>query len=80
LSRPEKLDHPVSYSRLSDFGSFLNRNRTRATLEYLKVQDILRHGKGLKGNKEPIWRKSKAEAKVAKTRLSSFGYWSVWCS
>jgi hypothetical protein len=33
----------------------------------LKIQDVLRHGKGLKGIKELIWKKSKLEAEVAKT-------------
>jgi hypothetical protein len=37
----------------------------------------LRHGKGLKGIKEPRWKKSKPKAKVTKTKLSGFGYWSI---
>jgi hypothetical protein len=46
-------------------------------LEVLKIQDVMRHGKGLKGINEPIWKKSKPEAEVAKTELSDFGYQSI---
>jgi hypothetical protein len=38
----------------------------------LKIQGVLRHEKRLKGTKEPRWKKSKPEAKAAKTGLSSF--------
>jgi hypothetical protein len=44
----EKLDHPVSYSRLSCFGNFQNRNREGAKLENLKIKGVLRPGKILK--------------------------------
>jgi hypothetical protein len=50
---------------------------TSATLEDLKIQDILRHGKGLKSIKEPRCKKSKPEANVIKTELSDFVYWSI---
>jgi hypothetical protein len=73
----EKPDHPVSYSRLSGFGSFQSRNTIRATLKDLKIQDFLRHGKGIKSIKEPRWKESKPEDEVTKTRLSSFGYQSI---
>jgi hypothetical protein len=71
------LDHPVSYSRLFDFDSFQNRNNIWVLLEDLKIQDVLRYVKGLKGIKEPKWKKSKLEAKIVKTGLSSFGYRSI---
>jgi hypothetical protein len=77
FGKSRKLDHPVSYSGLSGFSSFQNRNRKWATLEDLKIQDVLRYGKGLKGIKELIWKKSKVEAEVAKTGLSIFGYRSI---
>jgi hypothetical protein len=50
---------------------------TWAILEDLKIQDVLRHEKGLKSIKEPIWKESKPEAEVAKIRLSSFEYRSI---
>jgi hypothetical protein len=77
LARLEKPDHPVSCSGLSDFGSFQNRNREFAKLKDLKIQDVLRHEKILKGIKESRWKKSKAKAKVTKSRLSNFGYRSI---
>jgi hypothetical protein len=46
-------------------------------LEDLKIQGFLRHEKILKGIKEPGWKKSKPKAKVAKIRLSGFGYQSI---
>jgi hypothetical protein len=72
-----KLGHPVSYFGLFDFGSFQNKNRIWATLKDLKIQDVLRHGKGIKSTKEPRWKKSKIEAEVAKTGLSGSGYRSI---
>jgi hypothetical protein len=74
LGRLEKLDHLISYSRLSGFGSFQNRNSEGAKLKDLKIQDVLRHGKLLKDIKKPIWKKSKPKAEVTKIRLSDFGY------
>jgi hypothetical protein len=38
----------------------------------LKIQDVLRHEKGLKGVKEPRWKKSKPEAEVIKTGLPEY--------
>jgi hypothetical protein len=73
----KKMDHLVSYSRLFDFSSFQNRNRTLAILKDLKIQEVLRHGKWLKSIKRPIWKKSKLEAEVTKTGLSGFGYRSI---
>jgi hypothetical protein len=77
LARQEKLDHPVSYSELSGFDSFQNRNKEGAKLEDLKIQGVLRHGKILKGIKEPRWKKSKTKAKITKIKLSGFGYRSI---
>jgi hypothetical protein len=72
LVRLKKLDHPVFDSGLSGSGSFQNRNREGPKLKDLKIQDILRHEKILKSEKEPIWRKSKPKAEVAKTKLPGF--------
>jgi hypothetical protein len=68
------LDYPVSHSRLSDFDSF--RAKVRKELN-LKIQDVLKQAKGLKGIKGPRYKKIKQETKVAKTRLSGFGYRSI---
>jgi hypothetical protein len=73
----KKLDHPVSCFGLSGFGSFQNRNREFAKLKDLKMQDVLRHGKILKGINESRWKKYKSKAKVTKSRLSNFGYRSI---
>jgi hypothetical protein len=43
----------------------------------LKIQGVLRHGKGLKGIKEPRWKKSKPKAEAAKSGPSDFGYQSI---
>jgi hypothetical protein len=77
LARLEKSDYPVSYSGLSDFSRFQNRNKEGAKLEDLKIQCVLSHEKLIKGIKEPIWKKSKPKAEVAKSGLSSFGYLSI---
>jgi hypothetical protein len=77
LARLEKPDHLVSYSRLSGFGGFQNRNREGAKPKDLKIQGVLRHGKILKGIKDPRWKKSKPKAEAAKTGLSGFGYRSI---
>jgi hypothetical protein len=56
-----KPDYSVSYSGLSSFDSFQNRNRIGATLEDLKIQEVLRHGEILKGAKmEEIHTKSQS--------------------
>jgi hypothetical protein len=44
-----------------------------ALLEDLKMQEVLRHGKGLKSIKKPTWKKFKLEVEVTKTKLSNFG-------
>jgi hypothetical protein len=44
----EKPDHPVSYSRLSGFSSFQNRNEEGAKLIDLKIQGVLMHEKNTK--------------------------------
>jgi hypothetical protein len=46
----------------------------------MKIQEVLRHGKGLKGMKRPRWKKFKLEAEGAKTRLPGLGYRSIWFS
>jgi hypothetical protein len=49
----------------------------RAKLEDLKIQGVLRHGKGLRSIKEARWKKSKPKTKAAKTELSDLGYRSI---
>jgi hypothetical protein len=50
---------------------------TRAKLEDLKIQSVLKHGKGLRSIKEPRWKKSKSKAKSTKIGLSGLGYRSI---
>jgi hypothetical protein len=78
LARLEKLDHPVSYSRVFGFGGFHNRDMEGAKLDDLKIQCVLRHEKKLKGIKEPRWKKSKPKTKAAKIGPSGFAYRSIW--
>jgi hypothetical protein len=73
LARLEKPNYPVSNSELSGFGSFQNRNREGVRLEDLKIKGILRLGKILKGDKEPMEKNFKPKAKIAKTGMSGFG-------
>jgi hypothetical protein len=77
LIRLEKLDYLVSYSGLSGFNSFQNRNNEGARLKDLKVKDVLRVGKILQGDKEPMEKNSKPKSKVAKTGRSGFGNQTV---
>jgi hypothetical protein len=66
LARVVKPDHPISYSGLSGFRRFSEQQHDMRYTEDLKIQDVLRHEKGLKGIKEPRWKKSKPEVEVAK--------------
>jgi hypothetical protein len=77
LVRLKKLDYPVSYSGLSGFDSFQNRNREGARPEDLKIKDVLRPGKISEGDKESMEMNSKPKVKVEKTERSSFGNWNV---
>jgi hypothetical protein len=77
LARLEKLDHPVSYSRVFGFSDFHNRDMEGAKLDDLKIQCVLRHEKKLKGIKEPRWKKSKPKTKAAKIGPSGFAYRSI---
>jgi hypothetical protein len=43
----------------------------------LKIQGVLRHGKGLTNIKELRWKKSKPKAEAAKIAWSGFGFWRV---
>jgi hypothetical protein len=47
-------------------------NMIGARLKDLKIKDVLRPGKILKGDKEPMEKNSKPKAKVAKTGMSGF--------
>jgi hypothetical protein len=53
-------------------------NRTGARLKDWKIKDVLRPGKILKGDEEPMEKNSKRKAEVTKIGMSSFGNWSVW--
>jgi hypothetical protein len=77
LTRLEKSDHLVSYSGLSSFNDFQNKNREGTKLEDLKIQGVLRHEKILKGIKKPRWKKSKPKVEAAKLGQSCFGYQSI---
>jgi hypothetical protein len=59
------------------FWQFHGKTKEGAKLKDLKIQDVLMHGKGLKGNMELRWKKSKPKAEATKTGLSSFGYRSI---
>jgi hypothetical protein len=48
-----------------------------ALLKDLKIQELLRHGKGLKSIKKLRWKNSELEVKVVKTGMSGFGYQSI---
>jgi hypothetical protein len=74
LTSLKKLDYPVSGFGQSDFSSFRIKPRKKLNL---KIQGILRQGKGLKSVNKPRWNKSKKKAKATKIGLSSFGFWSV---
>jgi hypothetical protein len=44
----------------------------------LKIKDVLRPGKILKGDKGTMEKNSKAKVEVANTKMSGFGSQSVW--
>jgi hypothetical protein len=62
-------DSPVS--------AFQNMNKTGARLEDLKIKDVLRPGKILKGDNEPMEKNFKPKAELTKTGMSSFENRSV---
>jgi hypothetical protein len=59
------------------FWQFQDKTKEGPKLKDLKIQGVLRHGKEIKGIKEPRWKKSKLKAEAAKTGLSGFGYRSI---
>jgi hypothetical protein len=62
-------DSPVS--------AFQNMNKTGARLEDLKIKDVLRPGKILKDDNEPMEKNFKPKAELTKIGMSSFGNRSV---
>jgi hypothetical protein len=74
LARLEKSDAPVFYSGWSDFDCF--RTWTWRELN-LKIKDVLRPVKILKGDMEPLEKDSKPKAEVTKTGMCGFGKRSV---
>jgi hypothetical protein len=68
----KKLDYSVSYSELSGFDSFQNRNREGNRSEDLKIKDVLRTGKILEDDKEPMEKNFKPKIEVAKIERSDF--------
>jgi hypothetical protein len=59
------------------FCQFQGKTKEGVKLKDLEIQGVFRYGKGLKGIKEPRWKKSMSKAKAIKTGLSSFGYRSI---
>jgi hypothetical protein len=62
----------ISYSELSDFDSFQNRNREGNRLKYLKIKDVLRTEKILEGDKESMEKNFKPKVEVIKIERSDF--------
>jgi hypothetical protein len=54
------------------FWQVQRRIKTRAKLEDFKIRGVLRHGKRLRGVKEPSWRKSKPKAEGRKNQTVWF--------
>jgi hypothetical protein len=77
LASLEKLVYLVSNSRTSSFWQFQGKTKEGVRLEDLKIQGVLRHGKGLKSNKVPKWKKSILKAEAVKIGLSGLGYRSI---
>jgi hypothetical protein len=63
--------------RTIQFWQFQVKTMEGAKLKDLKNQGVLRDEKGIKGVKEPNWKKSKPKAEAKKIRLSDFGYRSI---
>jgi hypothetical protein len=59
------------------FWQFQVQIKEGAKIKDLRIQGILRHGKGLRSIKELICKKSKPKAEAAKTEWSDFGFWRV---
>jgi hypothetical protein len=74
----KKPDYSVCYFRTSGFDSFRIKPNKELNPKILKIQGVLRHEKGLKGIKEPRWKKSKPKAEAVKTGLSGLGNWTIW--
>jgi hypothetical protein len=72
-----KQECPVSYFGPFGFGNIRVKPSMELNSKDLKIKCVLRHGKGLKGIKNPGWKKSKPKAEAAKTGLFNFGYWSI---
>jgi hypothetical protein len=61
-----KIGLPDLLFRIIRFWQFYGKTNEGAKLKYLKIQGVLRHGKGLKGIKEPRWKKSKQKSRSRK--------------
>jgi hypothetical protein len=59
------------------FRQFQSKTKEGAKLEDLKIQDVLKNEKGLKGIKVPRWKKTKQEAEVTKIGQPNFGYRNI---
>jgi hypothetical protein len=74
LASLEKLNHPVFYSGLSGFSRFSEQDMSYTRrFEDPRCFDAWKMTK----IKEPRWKKSKPESKVAKTGLSGFRYRNI---
>jgi hypothetical protein len=59
------------------FRQFQDKTKEGAKFKDLKIQDVLRHEKGLTSVNETRWKKSKAKDEAAKTGLFDFGFRSI---
>jgi hypothetical protein len=59
FGKSEKIGLPDLLFRNIRFLQFQVESKKGSKLEDLKIQDVLRHGKGLRSINEPIWKKSK---------------------
>jgi hypothetical protein len=62
--------------RIVQFQQFQNMNRIGARIEDLKIKDVLRSGKILKGDKEPTEKNSKPKSKVENRNVQ---FWKSEC-
>jgi hypothetical protein len=66
FSSSEKIRPSDFRFRTIQFQQFQDKTKEGAKLKDLKIQDVLRHEKGLKSIKKPRWKKFKPKDKTAK--------------
>jgi hypothetical protein len=72
FGKAEKPRYSGFLFRIVRFLQFWVKTKEKAKLKSLKIQDVLRYGKGLRNIKEPRCKKSKPKAEAAKPGWSSF--------